>query len=326
MKLFRQCLYLAGSLIAASTFCTSALASAFPEKPVRILVGFAAGGPADILARVVGEKLAEAWGKPVLVESITGAGGNIAADRVAKAAPDGYTLLMATSGMLVVNPHLYKNLSFDPGSFAPISQVGFTVNILVVHNDLPAKNVVELVKLARSQPGKLTFGSGGVGSSNHLAGELLKSMAGIDIQHVPYRGIGQAVPDLLAGRLSMLFGNTPNVAPLMREGKLRGLAVTSIRRSPAAPELPTVVESGYGGFDVTTWFGLLGPKGTPPEIIDKLHRDVARVVALPEVRHRLSETGFEVTGNSPAELSSVITSENRFWAKVIKQAGVTLTD
>ena len=216
-------------------------------------------------------------------------------------------------------------LPFDPAKdLAPISQVGFTPNILVVHNDVPARSVDELVGLARTQPGKLTFGSGGVGSSNHLSGELLKSMARIDMQHVPYRGIAQAVPDLLGGRLSMLFGKAPNVRSLAREGQLRALAVTSLKRLSAAPELPTMTELGFRGFDVTTWFGLMAPSGTPPAIIAKLHHETAKATALPDVRGMLEENGIELIGGSPAEFAAVISSETRFWAKLIKEAGVNL--
>jgi tripartite-type tricarboxylate transporter receptor subunit TctC len=324
----RQFLRLAGATVAASILPAIGVAQPnYPEKSIRILVGFAAGGPADIVSRLVGDKLSEAWGKPVLIESVTGAAGNLATDRVVKAAPDGYTLLMAASAMIVVNPSLYPKLSFDPATdLAPISQVGFTPNILVVHNDVPANNVRELVSLARAQPGKLTFGSGGVGSSNHLSGELFKSIAGVDMQHVPYRGVAQAVPDLLGGRLTMLFGNAPNVGPLVREGKLRALAVTSLKRSPSAPELPTLTESGFPGFDVTTWFALMAPRGTPAPIIAKLNDQVARVIALPDVRGRLDEHGIQVIGSSPEKLAAIISSESRFWAKVITESGLKLPD
>jgi tripartite-type tricarboxylate transporter receptor subunit TctC len=261
------------------------------------------------------------------VESLTGASGNLATDRVVKAVPDGYTLLMAAFGMIVVNPHLYKKLPFDPVSdLAPVSQVGFTPNILVVPNELPAKTVDDVVRLARAEPGKLTFGSGGVGSSNHLCGELFKSLAQVDIRHVPYRGVAQAIPDLLGGRLSMLFGNAPNVAPLVRDGKLRGLAVTSLKTSSVAPNLPTMAETGFPAFNVTTWFGLFAPRGTPQNIIDKLHHETAKAAALPVVRDRLADLGIEVIANSPAEFAAIISSENSFWANLIKDSGVILTE
>src|SRR5262249_10012812 len=221
-----------------------ALAQAsYPEKPLRLLSGFPAGGPSDIVARLVGDKLGEALGKPIVVEDVTGASGNIASERVAKSAPDGYTLLMGTSGMIVVNPSLYQKLTFDPvKDLAPIVEICVQPNFLVVHNDVPAKSVAELVALARAQPGKLTFASGGVGTSKHLAGELFKSMAKIDIVHVPYRGVSVAVPDLLAGRVNMAFLVAPAALPQVREGKLRAFAVSSLKRSPAAPDLPTMAE------------------------------------------------------------------------------------
>jgi tripartite-type tricarboxylate transporter receptor subunit TctC len=324
----RQFLRLVGAVAVASAVPRTAVAQQnYPNKPVRILLGFAAGGPGDILSRLVGEKLSEAWGKAFVIESVPGAGGNLATDRVAKATPDGYTLLMASSGMIVVNPSLYEKLPFDPAKdLAPISQVGLTPNILVVHNEFPANSVDDLVELARAQPGKLTFGSGGVGSSNHLCGELFKSMAYIDIQHVPYRGVAQAVPDLLGGRLSMIFANAPNVGPLVQQGKLRGLAVTSLKRSSVASELPTMTEVGFPGFDVSTWFALFAPRGTPTAIIAKLHDETVRAAARPDVRGRLDQNGIEVIGSSPMELASIITSETRLWAKVIREAGVKLSN
>jgi tripartite-type tricarboxylate transporter receptor subunit TctC len=324
----RQFLRLAGAAVAVGAIATIGFAqSNYPAKPIRILVGFAAGGPADLLSRLLGDRLSASWGQPVIVESITGAGGNLATDRVAKAAPDGYTLLMAASAMIVVNPSLYPRLSFDPArDLAPISQVGSTQNILVVHNDVPAKSVHELVELARTQPGKHTFGSGGVGSSNHLSGELFKSMAHIDIQHVPYRGVAQAVPDLLGGRLTMLFANAPSVQSLVREGKLRALAVTSLKRSPAAPELPTMAEIGFPGFDVTTWFGLFAPHGTSAAIVAKLHDETVKAIALSDVRGRLDEQGIEVIASSPGELASIVSHESQFWAKVITKSGVRLSN
>ena len=230
---------------------TPAAAQTWPDKPIRLLVGFAAGGPTDIAARVVGDRLAEVLGKPVIVENVTGAAGNVATERVAKAAPDGYTLLAAASATIVTNPSLYAKLNFDPvKDFAPITQIVTTPNLLVVPNDLPVKSVAELVAYAKAQSGKLSFGSAGVGTSQHLAGELFRTMAGIDLQHVPYRGISATVPDLLAGRLTMVFGNISAMQPLAREGKARALAVTSPRRWPSVPELPTMIELGYKDFEL----------------------------------------------------------------------------
>lgn len=329
MALIRRELFrMAGATVAASAVAAIGFAqSNYPAKPIRLLVGFAAGGPADIVSRLLGDKLSVNWGQPVVVESVTGAGGNLATERVAKAAPDGYTLLMASSPMIVVNPSLYPKLSFDPTrDLAPISQIGATPNILVVHHQVPAKSVQDLVELARTQPGRLTFGSGGTGSSNHLSGELFKSLARIDIQHVPYRGIAQAIPDLLGGRLTMLFANAPNVQSLVREGKLRALAVTSLKRLPAVPDLPTMTEIGFPGFDVTTWFGLFAPSRTSAAILAQLHHETMKAIKLPDVRDRLDEQGIGVIGSSPQELASIISYESRFWAKVIAESGVKLSN
>ena len=252
------------ALLALALLTSNASAQTYPDKPIRILVGFAAGGPADITARLIGDRLSEAWGKPVVVENITGAAGNLATDRVAKSAPDGYTLLAAASATIVTNPSLYQKLPFDPvKDLAPITQAVYTPNILAVHPDVPARSVQELVAYARANPGKLTFGSAGPGTSQHLAGELFKTMAGIDIQHVPYRGIAAVMPDLIAGRLTMVFGNISAVLPFVRDGKLRPLAVTSTRRYGSVPDLPTMIEAGFRDFDSTAWFGLMAPAGTP---------------------------------------------------------------
>jgi tripartite-type tricarboxylate transporter receptor subunit TctC len=320
MKLpFRTVVALAAVLIAGE-----AIAQAnYPEKPIRMLAGFPAGGPSDIVARLVGDKLTEALGKPVVVEVMTGAGGTIASDRAAKSAPDGYTLLMATSGMIVVNPSLYPRLPFDPlKDFTPIIEISVQPNFLVVNNGVPANSVQELVALARAQPGKLSFASGGAGTSNHLAGELFKSMAKLDLQHVPYRGASAVITDLLGNRITMFFGNIAPLLPLIREGRLRGLAVTSLERFGATPELPTVAESGFPGFDVTASFGLMTAAATPSGVIDKISRDTAGVLAEGDLRHKLADIGVIVMGNSPAEFSAAIKSELVLWAKLIKEAGL----
>ena len=318
-----------GVVVALSWLATAnAVAQAsYPEQSIRILVGFTPGVAPDIAARLLGDKFAEAWGKPVVVENVTGAGGNIATDRVAKAAPDGYTLLMGGNGSIVINPSLYEKLPYDPvRDLAPISQVFVGANMLAVHHDVPANSLPELVALARAHPGKLTYGYAGVGTSQHLAGELFKHMARIDIQPVPYRGSTAILPDLLAGRLTMCFCNVVNVAPLAREGKLRVFAVTSRKRSGAAPDLPTMIEAGYPDFDAVPWFGLFAPAGTPSPIIDKLHRETARVLAMPSVSKRLEDLGMGVIGGSPAELAAVIKAEIPRWANVIKDAGIKPND
>ena len=297
----------------------------YPDRVIRIISITPPGGPSDLTARLIGDKLTSAWGQPIVVESKVGAGGSLAAGHVAKAAPDGYTLLMSGDAAMVTNLSLYKSLSYDPvKDLLPISQVAFTTNILAVHNDVPAKTVSELVALARSQPGKLTFAHGGLGFSQHLAGEVFRSMAGISIEPVPFRGGPAVMPDLIAGRVTMCFCNITTVLPLAREGKLRALAVTSLKRSQFAPDLPTMAESGFPGFDVNAWFGLIAPAGTPAPIIEKLHRETARALALPDVREMFSKLGMEIIGNSPAEFAAVIKAEIPQRAKVIKEAGIAL--
>jgi tripartite-type tricarboxylate transporter receptor subunit TctC len=294
----------------------------YPEKPIRIVVGFPSGGQPDTIARLLGQKLSEALGKPVVIENVTGAAGTIAADRVAKAAPDGYTLGLLGQGTIVINPTLYKQ-AYDPvKDFAPVSQVVVSPFMLVVHNAVPAKSVKELVALAKAQPGGLTFASGGSGGTPHMAAELLKSVAGLDIRHIPYKGPVAAIPDLLGGRVTMTFGLTGVVLPLAREGKLRALAVTSLRRSSAAPELPTIAESGYPGFEVTSWSGLFAPASTPATIVRKLHLESVKALAQADVRAKFAELGVEGIGDSPDEFAAVIKSEIPKWAKVIKDAGI----
>jgi tripartite-type tricarboxylate transporter receptor subunit TctC len=318
----RQISSLLFGLLALLIVGSSAAQLNYPEKPIRVVVGFPPGSSPDIVARLLGQKLTEGLGKPVVVENVAGAAGNIASERVAKAAPDGYTLGLAANAQLIINPSLYK-LPFDPvKDFAPISQVYVSPNILVVHNAVTAKNVEELLALARAQPGGLTFASGGSGSSPHLAGELFKSMARIDIREVPYKGVVAAIPDVLSGRVTMMLGPILVVLPLVREGKLRALAVTSLKRSPALPELPTVDESGVRGFEVTLWGGLLAPAGTPATIVRKLHLETVKALAQPDVRAKFADLGLETIGNSPDEFAAAIKSEIPQWAKVIKESGI----
>jgi len=297
--------------------------TSYPEQTVRILVGFPAGTAPDVAARIVADRFAQNWGKPVVVENITGASGNIAVDRAAKSPRDGYTLLMGGNSSLIMSVSLTDKLPFDPvKDFAPISQIFVAANLLVVHPDVPAKSIAELVALARAKPGELTYGHTGPGSSQHLAGELFKYMAKVSIQPVGYRGSTAVLPDLLAGRLTMSFSNVVNAAPLVREGKLRAFAVSSRKRSVAAPDLPTMDESGYPGFEAVPWFGLLAPVGTPQAIIDKVHQETVRVLGQPDVRKKFEDAGLDVIGNSPAQFAEVIRSEIPYWAKIIKEAGI----
>jgi len=310
-------------LLALLIVGSPAAQTSYPEKPIRMVVGFPPGSAPDTVARLLGQKFAEALGKPVLIDNVTGAAGNIATERVANAAPDGYTLGLLAQGQLVINPSLYK-LAFDPvKDFAPVSQVSMSPNMLVVHNAVPAKSVKELVALAKAQPGGLTFASAGSGSANHMAAELFKSAAGLDVRHIPYKGVVAAIPDLLGGRVTMMFIPTSTVLPLAREGKLRALAVSSLRRAPTFPELPTIAESGYPDFEVTNWYGLLAPARTPATIIGKLRIETVKALALPDLRAKLADLGLEGIGNSPDEFAAVIKSEIPKWAKVIKELGIT---
>ncbi len=296
----------------------------YPDRAIRILVGFPPGGPPDVAARLLADKFSEVWGKSVVVENVTGGGGNIAIDRAAKAEPDGYTLVMA-SNAIVINPSLYDKLPYDAvRDLAPVSLAVAMPIILVVNNDVPARDVEQLVTLARGQPGRLTFGHAGVGTPAQLAGELFKARAGVDIQPVPYRGMPAVLPDLLAGRITMAFPNISVVLRLVRDGKVRPIAVTSPRRAAAAPDVPTMIEAGFPGFDASAWFGLMAPAGTPRAIVDKLNRETAWVLAQGEVRKRLDELGMEVVAGTPAEFAAVITSETAQWAKVIKDAGIKI--
>jgi tripartite-type tricarboxylate transporter receptor subunit TctC len=299
----------------------------YPEQPIRIIVGFTPGVAPDVTARLLADKFTESWGKAVVVENVTGAGSNIATDRVAKSPPDGYTLLMGGNSALVISPSLYDKLPYDPlKDFAPITQVFVAANLLVVPPTVAAKTLAELVALARAQPGKLTYGHAGVGTSQHLGGELLKYMARVDIQPVAYRGTTAVLPDLLAGRLTMSFANIANALPLVREGKLTAFAVSSRGRTAAAPDIPTMAELGYPGFDAVPWFGLLAPAGTPPAVIDKLQRETVRVLALPEVQASLHTLGLDLIGNTPAEFANVIRAETPQWAAVIRSAGIRASE
>jgi tripartite-type tricarboxylate transporter receptor subunit TctC len=301
--------------------------TSYPEQTIRILVGFPPGVAPDITSRLLADKFTDAWGKPVVVENVSGAGGNIAVERVAKAAPDGYTLAMGGNAALVINPNLYDKLNYDPiKDFAYITQIFIVPNILVARNDLPARDIAELVALAKAQPGYLIAGHAGIGTSQHLAGELFKVMAGVEIAQVPYRGSTGVLPDLLAGRLNIFFGNITNLLPLIREGKLRAFGITSRRRSPQIPELPTMEELGFAGFEATAWFGLMAPAGTPQAIIDKLHKETVKVLAQPDVRAKLEGLGVSLVGNTPGDFADVIKTETPHWARVIKRAGIKLSE
>ncbi|MGV3573289.1 MAG: Bug family tripartite tricarboxylate transporter substrate binding protein [Ramlibacter sp.] len=294
----------------------------FPAKPLRIVVPFAAGGGVDILTRVLAQHLSEALKQPVTIDNRTGAGGNVGVDAVAKAPADGYTLLMATTGTHTINPGLYKSLPFDAEKdFAPITLVASVPNLLVVNPAVPARDVRELVAYAKSQPGKLSYASFGNGTGNHLSGEMFKSMAGLDVTHVPYKAAPQAVTDLIAGQTAFAFVNTPLALPHVRAGKLRALAVTGAKRSAATPDYPTMNEAGVPNYVVESWYGLMAPAGTPAPVVARLHKEVVAVLAKPEVREFFAKQGADVVTNTPTEFAAQVRSEKARWAEVIKSSG-----
>jgi tripartite-type tricarboxylate transporter receptor subunit TctC len=295
--------------------------SAYPDRPVRIIVTFAPGSATDITARVIAQKLSEAWGVAVTIENIPGSGGVVGADRIAKATPDGYTLGWIANGALTIAPALQSKLPYDSArDLAPISQVLVMSSIVAVNNELPVKSLQELVAFAKAQPGKLSYATPGVGTPQHIGGELLKSLASVDIIHVPYRGA--LLADVIGGRVPMTFQNMAAILPTVRESKLRGLAVTSLKRSSVIPELPTVAESGYPGFEAVSWFALLAPRGTPAPILSKLHQEISKIAALSDIREKFAQLGLDTIVGSPEELATIIKSDIVKWAKVIKDAGI----
>ena len=298
-----------------------ACAQAFPTKPVRLIVPSAAGGSTDTISRILGQKLTAALGQAVVVDNRAGAGGNIAAEIVAKSPPDGYTLLIPYGGY-AINPTLDKKLSFDPvRDFEPVIQICSVTGILVVHPSLPVKTVRELIALAKARPGQLNFASAGSGTVIHLAGELFKTMANVDIVHVPYRGSGPALNDLLGGQVAMMFANMPGTIQHVRTGRLRVLAVNSARRSPLLPEVPTVAEAAVPGYEASTWFGVLAPAATPKEIVAKLNTEIARVLGTPEMAEYFSNEGAVAVGGPPAQFGVFIKTEIEKWGKVVRASG-----
>jgi tripartite-type tricarboxylate transporter receptor subunit TctC len=296
-------------------------AAGFPGKPMHIVVTFTPGGAPDILARLIGDRLATAWGQPVLIDNKPGAGGNTGADFVAKAPADGLTIVVGTVGTHAINGALYAKMPYDMvKDFAPITLLATTPNLLVINNDVPAKTLPEFIALGKRE-GKMTFASSGSGTSIHVSGELFKTMTGIDMTHIPYRGRATAIPDVLGGRVTMMFDNMPSSLPLVREGKLRALGVTSAARSPAAPEIPTIAEQGLPGFEAVSWFALFAPAGTPRPIVDKLQSEVKKILASPEIAKKLTEVGLDPAGSSPDELAAYQRAEIVKWAKVVKDSG-----
>jgi tripartite-type tricarboxylate transporter receptor subunit TctC len=297
-------------------------ADTFPSKTVKLVVPFPAGGPLDATGRTIAQKLTEAWGQSVIVENKPGAGGNIGAEYVAKSAPDGYTVVMGALSTHAVNPSLYPKMPFDAQKdFAPITLVAVTPNVLVVNPSLPVHSVKELIAYAKANPGKLSFGSGSIGSAGHLAGELFKVDAGVDMVHVPYKGAAPAMQGLLAGDTQLMFDNLASAMSQVKGGKLRALAVTTAERSKLVPELPTMAEAGVPGFDISTWYGLLAPAGTPPDVIAKWNADVTKILSAPEMRERLAAQGAEAAPDSPADFAKFIASELVKYAKIVKASG-----
>jgi tripartite-type tricarboxylate transporter receptor subunit TctC len=295
---------------------------AYPTKPVRIIVNFPAGGVADIYARIIGAKVQESWGQAVVIENRTGAGGNIGAEAVAKSAPDGYTLNMSAIGPHAINVSLFSKMPYDPvNDFAPVAHVLDAEGLLVVHPSLPINSVSDLVAYGRANPGKLTFASAGMGTASHLAGELFKTMAKVEMTHVPYKGNVPAITDLLAGQTALLFATMPTVLPHAKAGKLRALATIGAARAAATPELPTVGES-LRGFDVSNWIALFAPAGTPPEIVRRWNAEVNRIMQSPEIQARLPAEGARFVPNTPEQFAAFVKAEIAKWAPVVKAAGV----
>ena len=307
-----------GALIACST--SGVPAADYPTKPVRMLVGFAPGGGTDSTARPIAQKLSEALGQQVIVDNRPGAAGNIATDITAHAAPDGYTILMATIASLAINPSLYGNLPFDPEKdLAPVIQAVDSTNILSLHPSVPANSVKELIALAKQKP--LNYGSSGVGGTGHLAGELFNVMAGTKMSHVPYKGGGPAMIDLVAGNIQLVFATAASAVPQIKAGRIKGLAVTTAKRSGLMPDLPTISEAGLKGFDANNWYGIVVPAKTPRPIINRLNSEVAKILHMPEIKTFLFNQGLDVAPGTPEQFGAYIKSERAKWAKVVKAAG-----
>ena len=314
---------LALAALAIGCCATGAQAQAYPQKPVKLVVPFAAGGTTSILARLLAERLTQGLGQPFVVDNRPGAGGNVGMDAVAKAEPDGYTLLMGPIG-LAINPALYPKMAFDPQrDFAPIGLYAGVPNLLVVHPSVPANNVAELIAHARANPGKLAYASNGNGTSSHLAAEMLKAAAGLYILHIPYRGGAPAMQDLLAGQVQMLFDQMPAVLPQVQGGRVRALGVSSIKRSAAAPDVPAIAES-LKGFDMTVWFGILAPKGTPAQIVTRLNAEMLKVLNDPAFQTQLAKMGVTPMPSSPEEFARYISTETTRWAQVVKDSGARI--
>jgi tripartite-type tricarboxylate transporter receptor subunit TctC len=311
------------AVLAAAVPIAARAADAYPSKPVHIIVPYPAGGVADALPRIVGEKLSQKWGQPVIIENKAGASGNIGMEEGARAEPDGYTLVLAAAGNMTVNPVLFKNLRFDTyKDLAPVTLLAASPNVLVVHPSVPAKNYKELVAYAKQNPGKLNFASPGEGSGAHLAGELFNLEAGVKTVHIPYKGMAPAVNDLLGGNVQMMFAGISTVLQHIKSGKLVAIAMAAPKRSPQLPDLPTVAEEGLPGFDVTSWYGIVVRAGTPPAVVQKVQRDIADALKAPDVQTKLAGYGLEPVGNTPEAFDAMIKSETRKWTDIVHKAGI----
>jgi tripartite-type tricarboxylate transporter receptor subunit TctC len=316
---------LIAALAAVLALSLAAPAAEYPSRPVTLVVAFPPGGPSDVLARIVGKRLNEILHQPFIIENRPGSGGNIAAEEVARATPDGYTLLMGNNSILATNAALYKKLSYDPQKdFIPISLIGTQANILVVNPSVPANSMAELIALAKASPGQLNFASSGFGAAAHLAGELFKTEAKIDIVHVPYKGAAPALQDVMAGHVQMMFATSASVIGLIRNNRVRALAVTTLKRTALLPDIPTVDELGIKGFDATTWHGLVAPTGTPKEIIDTLNFGVIEALKDPATQKALVNLGVDIVADSPKEFESYIQAEIPKWTAVVKQSGAQI--
>ncbi|TMH13649.1 MAG: tripartite tricarboxylate transporter substrate binding protein [Betaproteobacteria bacterium] len=313
---------LASALLALAAMPALAQSAPWPSKPIRYIVPFAPGGTTDILARVVGEKLATALGQQILVDNRAGQGGSLGSAELARAAPDGYTIGGGTISSHAINATLYDKLSYDPvTSFAPITLYATQPNVLLVHPSLPAKSVKELIELLKANPEKYSFGSAGTGTSQHISGEMFKTMAGVKMQHIPYRGSGQMLPELLGGTLPIAFDNIATALPHIKAGKLRALAVTTAKRSAVAPEVPTMAESGLAGYEISSWQAVFAPAGTPKPIIDRLYSEISKILQLPDVQKRLSDMGLDLSGMPPQELAALVKADVPRLGKIVKESG-----
>ena len=303
---------------------TPTLAADYPNRPITLVVAFTPGGPSDVLARIVGKKMEQLLSQPFVIENRPGAGGNLAAEAVAHAAPDGYTLLMGNNSILATNDSLYKRLNYQPKDFVPITLIGTQANILVVNTNVPAHSLKELIALAEAQPGKLNFASSGYGAAAHLAGELFKSEAKINIVHVPYKGAAPALQDVIAGHDQMMFATAASVIGHIQEGRVRALAVTTLKRTQILPDVPTMDEAGLKGFDASTWHGLVAPAGTPPEVIATLHDAAIKALNDESVQTSLGKLGVDILGKTSQEFQAYIDSEIPKWTAIVKASGATL--